>query len=58
MHSDNMSIIKLAKNLVFHDRRKHIDVRYHFLHNPWKDEVIDMVYCQTRNQIADIMTIT
>lgn len=25
------SAIDLAKNLVFHGRRKHIDIRYHFI---------------------------
>ena len=28
---DNQSCIKLSKNLVFHDRLKHIDIRYHFI---------------------------
>ena len=29
--SDSQSSIQLCKNLVFHDRTKHIDVRYHFI---------------------------
>jgi hypothetical protein len=28
---DNQSTIALSKNPVFHDRSKHIDVRYHYL---------------------------
>jgi hypothetical protein len=28
---DNQSAIALIKNPVFHDRSKHIDVRYHYL---------------------------
>ena len=28
---DNKSTLALAKNLVFHDRSKHIDTRYHFI---------------------------
>jgi hypothetical protein len=28
---DNQSGIRLSKNHVFHDRRKHIDIHYHFL---------------------------
>ena len=31
IHSDNHSCIKLSVNLVFHDRSKHIDIRYHHL---------------------------
>lgn len=31
IHCDNQSCIKLSKNLVFHDRYKYIDIRYHFI---------------------------
>jgi hypothetical protein len=53
---DNSSTIKLAKNPVLHGRSKHIDVRFHFLRNLTKDEVIDIEHCGTNEQLADIMT--
>ena len=28
---DNQSCIKMTKNPVFHDKSKHIEVRYHFI---------------------------
>jgi hypothetical protein len=31
IHYDNQSYIKLSENLVFHDRSKNIDIRYHFI---------------------------
>jgi hypothetical protein len=31
IHCDNQSCIKLFENPVFHDRSKHIDIRYHFI---------------------------
>ena len=31
IHCDNQSCIKLMENPVFHDRSKHIDIRYHFI---------------------------
>jgi hypothetical protein len=31
IHVDNESAIKLAKNPEFHNRSKHIDIKYHFL---------------------------
>jgi hypothetical protein len=31
IHCDNQSCIKLSENTVFHDRSKHIDIRYHFI---------------------------
>lgn len=31
IHYDNQSCIKLSKNLLFQDRSKYIEIRYHFL---------------------------
>ncbi|XP_042018958.1 putative late blight resistance protein homolog R1B-19 [Salvia splendens] len=31
VYSDSQSTIQVCKNLVFHDRTKHIDVRFHFI---------------------------
>ncbi|KAL6323292.1 hypothetical protein AAG906_029299 [Vitis piasezkii] len=53
---DNLFAIKLSKNLVLHGRSKHIDVRYHFLRDLCKDGVIDLVFCKSEDQIADILT--
>ena len=53
---DNKSAISLTKNPVLHGRSKHIDVRFHFLRNLTKDEVIDIEHCGTNEQLADIMT--
>jgi hypothetical protein len=33
IHCDHQSCIKLSENLVFHDRLKHIEIRYHFIHD-------------------------
>jgi len=53
---DNSSTIKLSKNPVMHGRSKHIDVRFHFLRDLTKEEVVKLVHCNTSNQVADIMT--
>lgn len=53
---DNSSAIKLSKNLVFHGRSKHIYVRFHFLRDLVNEDVIEMEYCSTREQLSDIMT--
>ncbi|MCH93881.1 disease resistance protein [Trifolium medium] len=39
-----------------HGRCKHIDVRYHFLRDLSKDGVIELKFCKSQNQLADIMT--
>jgi hypothetical protein len=31
VHCDNQSCIKLTENQIFHDRSKHIDMRYHYI---------------------------
>ena len=56
IHCDNNSTIKLSKNPVLHGRSKHIDIRFHFLRDLTKDGTVELVYCSTQNQIADIMT--
>lgn len=44
------------KNSVFHGRSKHVDVRYYFLRNLTSDVSIDIEYCGTNEQVANIMT--
>jgi len=53
---DNSSSIKLSKNPVMHGRCKHIDVRYHFLRDLVKEEIVSMEYCSTQEQLSDIIT--
>ncbi|GAU41840.1 hypothetical protein TSUD_177510 [Trifolium subterraneum] len=56
MYFDNNSSIKLSKNPVMHGRSKHIDVRYHFLRDLSKDEMIKLKHCRSEDQLVDIMT--
>jgi hypothetical protein len=53
---DNSSTIKLSKNPVLHGRSKHIDVRFHFLRDLTREGAVELVYCGTQEQLADIMT--
>uniref|UniRef100_A0A5B7B1Y6 Reverse transcriptase Ty1/copia-type domain-containing protein n=1 Tax=Davidia involucrata TaxID=16924 RepID=A0A5B7B1Y6_DAVIN len=56
IYCDNSSAIKLSKNPVLHGRSKHIDVKYHFLRDLTNDGVINLIYCRSEDQIADILT--
>ncbi|BBG97858.1 transposable element gene, partial [Prunus dulcis] len=56
IYCDNSSTIKLSKNPVLHGRSKHMDVRFHFLRDLTKAGVVDLVHCQSQDQIADILT--
>ncbi|RVW91534.1 Retrovirus-related Pol polyprotein from transposon TNT 1-94 [Vitis vinifera] len=53
---DSSAAIKLSKNPVMHGRSKHIDVHFHFLRDLTKDGSVEFEYCDTQEQLADIMT--
>ena len=54
--SDNQSRIKLSKNLVFHDKSKHIKVRYHYIRDIVEKGVVKLQYLATDEQVADVLT--
>jgi len=53
---DNEFAIALSKNPVFHDRSKHIDVRYHFIRECVEDGRVKTESIGTADQLADILT--
>ena len=53
---DNNSTIQLSKNLVFHGHSKHIAVRFPVLRDLVNDHVIQLKYCNTQEQVTNIMT--
>ncbi|KAL5539459.1 hypothetical protein UlMin_045115 [Ulmus minor] len=53
---DNKSAIALAKNPVFHDRSKHIDIRYHYIRECIARKDVQVEYVKSQDQIADIFT--
>lgn len=55
MYCDNSSTIQLSKHSMFHGKSKHIDVKFHFLRNLVNEGTVKLNYCNTQNQIADIM---
>jgi hypothetical protein len=58
IHYDNMSTINLTKNSIIHGRSKHINVRFHFLHELCKEGVIELKHYNSQDQVADITTKT
>jgi len=53
---DSHSAIKLAKNLVFHSKTKHVDTKYHHIISLIAKAVLKLVYCPFKEQISDIFT--
>ena len=53
---DNNSAIALMKNLVFHGRSKHIDIKYHFIRECVERKQIVVKRVCTAEQKADTLT--
>ncbi|GJW57488.1 zinc finger, CCHC-type containing protein [Tanacetum coccineum] len=53
---DNISAIALIRNLVFHGRSKHIDIRYHFIRECVENGHINVEHVSGELQRADILT--
>ena len=56
IYYDIQSCIKLFENLVFHDRSKHIDIRYHHLRDCVLRQIMLLDYIPTEEQDVDILT--
>lgn len=53
---DSKSALALAKNPVFHERSKHIRLRYHFIRSCVEEGSIEASYINTKDQLADLLT--
>ena len=53
---DSKSALALAKNPVFHERSKHIRVRYHFIRDCSEEGSIKPCYINTKDQLVDLLT--
>lgn len=53
---DNKSALALSKNPVFHERSKHIEIRYHFIRECMENGTISGEFVATKDQLADIQT--
>ncbi|GMI77151.1 hypothetical protein HRI_001384400 [Hibiscus trionum] len=56
IYCDNQSVVKLASNMVFHARTKHIEVRHHFIREKVLKQEIALEGISSNQQIVDIFT--
>jgi hypothetical protein len=53
---DNQSVIKIAKDPVQNHHNKHIKLHMHLIRKIIHDQVIDVLFFPTEDQVADIFT--
>ena len=58
IHCDNTSVISVSKNLVFHSKTTHIQIKYHFLREQVGNTIVSLHYIPSKDQVVDIFTKT
>jgi hypothetical protein len=53
---DNQCCIKMTENPMFHDKLKHIKIRYHYIHDMVQRGVVKLQYVGTDKQVVDVLT--
>jgi hypothetical protein len=53
---DNQSCVKLTENPVFHNKSKHIEIRYHYITYIVQKGAVKLQYITIDEQIEDVLT--
>ncbi|GJV53511.1 putative ribonuclease H-like domain-containing protein [Tanacetum coccineum] len=56
IHIDNESTICIVKNLVYHSKTKHIEIRHHFIRDSYEKKLIRVEKIHTDFNVADLLT--
>ena len=58
IHFENQSCVKLSDNPVFHDKSKHIEIKYRYIKDMVQRGAVKLQYVATNKHIADVLTNT
>jgi hypothetical protein len=53
---DNQSCIKMIENPMFHDKMKHIEIQYYYIHDMVQRGAVKLQNVGTNEQLADVLT--
>ena len=46
----------MVKNPVFHEKTKHIKIKFHAIREAEREEEVQLMHCDAKDQLADIFT--
>ncbi|GJT73966.1 putative ribonuclease H-like domain-containing protein [Tanacetum coccineum] len=56
IHIDNESTICIVKNLVYHSKTKHIEIRHHFIRDSSKKKLVQVIKIHIDHNVAVLLT--
>ncbi|CAL2266976.1 unnamed protein product [Prunus armeniaca] len=56
LYCHNQSSIKIAEDLVQHDRTKHVEINRNFIYEKLEEKIIEVPYVRTTEQLTDMLT--
>ena len=56
IYCDNHSCIKLSENPMFHDKSKHIEIKYQYIRDMVEKGVVKLQYIAIDEQVTNVLT--